>query len=74
MSGYCAVTLNCFNVLGLFQEEPALRYANSCGQLVAAASESVPKDALMELQFRGKAVAALVALICARCGAGMVFF
>lgn len=67
-------TLNSFAAFELFQEESALRYANSCGQLVAVASESVSKDVLMELQFRGKAVAALAQLACARCGAGMVSF
>lgn len=55
--------------LRLQQEESALRYAHSCGQLVASASEGVPTDVLMELQFRSKAVAALSALVCARCGA-----
>lgn len=44
----------------LFLEEPVLRYAHSCGYLVAAASEIVPKD---KLQFRGKAVAGLAASV-----------
>ena len=39
-----------------------------------AASDTVPKDELAELMFRSKAVAALAALVCARCGAGMAFF
>lgn len=55
--------------LRLQQEEPALRYAHSCGQLVAAAGESVPEEMLAELKFRGKAVTALAALVCAQCGA-----
>ena len=56
-----------------FQEEPALKFAHSCGLLVSAAGDTVPKDELKELQFRCKAVAALAALVCARCGAGMAF-
>lgn len=59
-------------ILELFQEGSALKYAHSCGQLVMAAGDSVPKEELVELQFRSKAVALLPASVCARHGAGMV--
>ncbi|KAG0627345.1 hypothetical protein M758_2G193400 [Ceratodon purpureus] len=55
--------------LRLHQEEPALKFAHSSGLLVTAAGDAVPTDELKELQFRSKAVAALAALVCARCGA-----
>lgn len=56
-------------ILELFQEGSALKYAHSCGQLVMAAGDSVPKEELVELQFRSKAVALLPASVCARHGA-----
>ena len=60
-------------IMRFFQEEPALKFAHSSGLLVTAAGDAVPTDELKELQFRSKAVAALAALVCARCGAGMAF-
>ncbi|XP_024400899.1 uncharacterized protein [Physcomitrium patens] len=55
--------------LRLHEEGSALKYAHSCGQLVMAAGDSVPKEELVELQFRSKAVALLPASVCARHGA-----